>query len=101
MQEVSDSDPRRRLASCGRWNFRPRQKKREEPPVLAGGSSKDPGDDLLSPLRDYHGPRMLNGRVREGNGWCHPGMLTEKLLGNINRQRGEGSRGVDRYELRG
>ena len=37
-----------------------------------------PGDDLLSPAKDYHGPWMLNGRVRNGNGWDHPGMLTEK-----------------------
>ena len=43
----------------------------------AGGSSI-PGDDLLSPAKDYHRPRMLNGRVRNGNGCDHPGMLTEK-----------------------
>src|SRR5262249_37744130 len=29
----------------------------------------------------YHGPRMLNGRVRNGNGCGHPGLLTGKLLG--------------------
>ena len=37
-----------------------------------------PGDDLLSPAKDYHRPWMLNGRVRNGNGWDHPGKLTEK-----------------------
>jgi hypothetical protein len=26
----------------------------------------------------YHGPRMLNGRVRKGNGCGHPGVLTGK-----------------------
>jgi hypothetical protein len=39
----------------------------------------NPGDDLLSPAKDYHRPWMLNGRVRNGNGWDHPGMLTEKI----------------------
>src|SRR5689334_3314076 len=41
---------------------------------------KNPGDDLLSPAKDYHRPRMLNGRVRNGNGWDHPGMLTGNTL---------------------
>jgi hypothetical protein len=45
-----------------------------------------PGDDRLSPAKDYHGPRMLNGRVREGNGCGHPGMLTG-IRCCINRQR--------------
>ena len=29
----------------------------------------------------YHRPRVLNGRVRNGNGWGHPGMLAGKRLG--------------------
>ena len=29
--------------------------------------------------RHYHGPWMLNGRVRNGNGCDHPGKLTGKL----------------------
>ena len=37
-----------------------------------------PGDDLLSRWKHYHGPRMLNGRVRNGNGCGHLGMVTGK-----------------------
>ena len=47
-------------------------------PRLAAGPLKGPGDDLLSPAKDYHRPRMLNGRVRDGNGWGHPGVVAEK-----------------------
>src|ERR1043166_1758080 len=39
-----------------------------------------PGDDLLSRLTHYHGPRVLNGRVRDGNGCGHTGMVAGKLL---------------------
>ena len=52
--------------------------KREHPLLVGRGCSQIPGDDRLSPSTDYHGPRMLNGRVRDGNGWGHPGVLTEK-----------------------
>src|SRR6266704_3726486 len=38
-----------------------------------GGPFECPGDDLLSRSTHYHGPRMLNGRVRNGNGCGHPG----------------------------
>ena len=38
-----------------------------------------PGDDLLSPSTDYHRPCVLNGRVRNGNGWGHAGMVTGKF----------------------
>ena len=34
------------------------------------------GNNLLSRSTHYHRPWMLNGRVRKGNGCCHPGMLT-------------------------
>src|SRR5262249_26121297 len=40
-----------------------------------------PGDDLLSRVKHYHRPRMLNGRVRNGNGCGHPGKLTGKSPG--------------------
>jgi hypothetical protein len=40
-----------------------------------------PGDDLLSREKHYHRPRMLNGRVRNGNGCGHPGVVT----GNIKK----------------
>ncbi len=43
-----------------------------------GGPFECPGDDLLSRSTHYHGPRMLNGRVRNGNGCGHPGMVTGK-----------------------
>src|ERR1700722_3716311 len=47
---------------------------------LAAGRSKIPGNDLLSPAKDYHRPWMLNGRVRNGNGCGHPGMLTGRRM---------------------
>ena len=37
------------------------------------------GDDLLSRYSHYHGPQVLNGRVRNGNGCGHLGMVTGKL----------------------
>ena len=40
-----------------------------------------PGNNLLSPAKDYHRPWMLNGRVRNGNGCDHPGMLTGRRMG--------------------
>jgi hypothetical protein len=39
------------------------------------------GDNLLSRYSHYHGPQMLNGRVRNGNGCVHLGMVTGKSLG--------------------
>ena len=44
------------------------------------GRLEGPGNDLLSPSTDYHWPWMLNGRVRNGNGCIHPGMLTGSLV---------------------
>ena len=43
--------------------------------ALAGDCVKA-GDDLLSPWTDYHRPRVLNGRVRDGNGCGHSGLVT-------------------------
>src|SRR3954471_20950382 len=34
------------------------------------------GDVLLSRWTHYHRPRVLIGRVRDGNGSVHPGMVT-------------------------
>jgi hypothetical protein len=34
------------------------------------------GDDLLSRWTHYHRPRVLIGRVRDGNGSFHPGLVT-------------------------
>jgi hypothetical protein len=50
----------------------------QRPLAFVQGAVVIPGDALLSPAKDYHWPWMLNGRVRNGNGWDHPGMLTEK-----------------------
>ena len=50
-----------------------------------GGCSSIPGNDLLSPAKDYHGPWMLDGRVRNGNGYGHPGMLTGSTLAKARR----------------
>jgi hypothetical protein len=36
------------------------------------------GDNLLSRYSHYHGPQVLNGRVRNGNGCGHLGMVTGK-----------------------
>src|SRR5438105_151921 len=59
-------------------------------PWFPRGRSQIPGGDLLSPAKDYHRPRMLNGRVRDGNGWGHPGILTEKALLYTRRVSGRG-----------
>jgi hypothetical protein len=54
------------------------QKRSHPPGVIARAGDRNPGDNLLSPVKDYHRPWLLNGRVRKGNGWDQPGMLTEK-----------------------
>jgi hypothetical protein len=56
----------------------PEQKTPAEP-KRNGGSRKKSGDDLLSRCTHYHRPRLLNGRVRNGNGCDQPGMLTGKF----------------------
>jgi hypothetical protein len=38
------------------------------------------GNNLLSRCSHYHRPWMLNGRVRNGNGCGHPGMVTGKIV---------------------
>src|SRR5215472_3226578 len=58
--------------------------KKRAPCWISAGGSSNPGIDLLSPAKDYHRPRMLNGRVRDGNGWGHPGLLTGKNTLCIN-----------------
>ena len=37
------------------------------------------GNDLLSRYSHYHWPQALNGRVRNGNGCGHLGMVTGKF----------------------
>src|SRR5437763_10942898 len=39
------------------------------------------GNNLLSRYSHYHGPQVLNGRVRNGNGCGHLGMVTGKTHG--------------------
>jgi hypothetical protein len=50
-------------------------RKRRPPPGVFREGAKSPGDDLLSPSTDYHRPRVLNGRVRDGNGCAHTGVV--------------------------
>ena len=50
-------------------------------PYACAYEARKPGDNLLSPLRDYHRPWMLDGRVRNGNGYGHPGKVTGKSGG--------------------
>src|SRR5262249_15162746 len=52
---------------------------------LPDGVITRPGDDLLSPAKDYHRPRTLNGRVRDGNGCDRPGMVTGNLMLCLNQ----------------
>ena len=47
------------------------------------GSCVKAGDDLLSPWTDYHRPRVLNGRVRDGNGCGHSGLVTGSTGGRV------------------
>src|SRR5436305_7082718 len=53
--------------------------KREGPAGVSSGPFVVPGNDLLSRGKHYHRPRMLNGRVRKGNGCGHPGLVTGSL----------------------
>jgi hypothetical protein len=62
-----------------------RGKKHKTPEVALGGFEKA-GDDLLSRYSHYHGPQVLNGRVRNGNGCGHLGMVTGKTLRFVRRQ---------------
>src|SRR5437773_2144712 len=59
---------------------------RKVTPQDVSRSVKNPGDNLLSHQWHYHRPRMLNGRVRNGNGCGHPGLLTGKLLAGKARR---------------
>ena len=49
--------------------YHPRRKKSKAPAITDSRAS-----------RHYHRPWMLNGRVRNGNGCGHPGLLTGKAL---------------------
>ena len=48
--------------------------------VSHGGVFQKSGDNLLSRYSHYHRPGLLNGRVRNGNGCGHPGVLTGKFF---------------------
>src|ERR1700674_5434700 len=80
----TDSEIIARPAAC---RFAAESGKKATPVRLRERGSDYPGDDLLSPSTDYHRPRMLNGRVRNGNGCGHPGLLTGKLLGCPRRRK--------------
>src|SRR5438067_6704329 len=65
---------------------RPERKKRSggvetQTARLLAGCLTNPGNDLLSRGKHYHRPRMLNGRVRNGNGCGHPGVVAGKRHG--------------------
>ena len=47
---------------------------------------KNAGGNLLSRWTHYHWPRVLIGRVRDGNGSFHPGMATGKFAGLLLQQ---------------
>src|SRR4051794_10091937 len=76
--------------------------KREGPSPVSDGPSSDPGNDLLSRGKHYHRPRMLNGRVRNGNGCGHPGLVTGSFqeLGAGNAECGAENVEVFRSALR-
>jgi hypothetical protein len=63
------------------------------------------GDDLLSRYSHYHGPQVLNGRVRNGNGCGHLGMVTGKTQWRVvseewrvNATRPHGSPGISKRQ---
>src|ERR1700676_2270411 len=64
------------LAGALFWGQRIRKARWFSPP----GFQTNPAITYSRANRHYHGPWMLNGRVRNGNGCGHPGMLTGKLL---------------------
>ena len=49
-----------------------------KPPWFPTRVLEKAGDNLLSRYSHYHGPQVLNGRVRNGNGCGHLGMVTGK-----------------------
>src|SRR5438270_13559260 len=67
------------------WKWSPKQK----PPWFPTGVLIKAGDNLLSRYSHYHGPQVLNGRVRNGNGCVHMGMVTGKAHVVSRRQRQE------------
>ena len=48
--------------------------------------------------RHYHRPRMLNGRVRNGNGCSHPGLVTGRRT-LIQRGSGRVCKGISSSSL--
>jgi hypothetical protein len=65
--------------------------KRKKSPSFPRGTFTRPGDELLSRWKHYHGPQVLIGRVRDGNGSFHLGMVTGIHM-NIDNNSG-------RYEV--
>ena len=51
------------------------------------------GDVLLSRWTHYHRPRVLIGRVRDGNGSFHPGMVTGSIGAGVALSYARGVRG--------
>src|SRR5439155_21232652 len=67
-----------------------REIKKAKPPVtFATRVLVKAGNNLLSRYSHYHGPQVLNGRVRNGNGCGHLGMVTGKTHQGLE-DRGQG-----------
>jgi hypothetical protein len=74
-----DQEPRfRETRDLTSTNKRPRIRKKQPAPFCRRAGYINPGNNLLSRWKHYHRPRMLNGRVRNGNGCGHPSVLTGK-----------------------
>ena len=63
---------------CRTWNCVRRGEQTQNPRELPHEGFDKVGDDLLSRYSHYHGPQVLNGRVRNENGCGHLGMVTGK-----------------------
>ena len=63
-------------------HFTKSSRQQKTPPCCHGGVFAKSGDNLLSRCSHYHRPRLLNGRVRNGNGCGQLGMVTGNTLGS-------------------
>ena len=68
------------LGRDGMRSSRIRDHKHKTPVTCATRVLIKAGNNLLSRCSHYHGPQVLNGRVRNGNGCGHLGMVTGKTL---------------------
>src|SRR5262245_21573225 len=66
--------------------------KKKKPADKCQRAENNPGDDRLSRGEHYHGPRLLNGRVRDGNGCGQPGVVAGTYGGRRERVASASSR---------